>query len=372
MAAPYPNKGGGLDGTPRSDTPRSDSDDQHALTGDAARLLADWASEVHVREEGGLVEEAAVLYANGNAAAAEAVLVDCLDTQADASQAVWGLLFDLYRLLGRRDCFDARGIAYAQRFECSPPPWNDLSGGTQVSREVPSVVNLPVRLDAGVTRALTQLEKIARTRGALRVDLGRVRSMDDAGCRVLHDCFTRMHAERLRLTVVRPEELVARLTERVVEAEAPREMWLLLLELLQHQGDEEQFEAFAIDYAVRFEVSPPSWEAPPPAPATDPDGEAADEAAEDLDAFHLEGELNAASDAGVRALADFGHERRTLSIECSRLRRVDFVSAGRLFNILASLNAQGAVVELRRVNTLVAALFKVVGIDQVARITLLR
>lgn len=372
MAAPYPDKSGGSGEASRSVTPRSDNDDQHAMPGDATRLLADWASEVHVREEGGLVEEAAVLYANNNAAAAEAALVACLDTQADASQAVWILLLDLYRLSGRRDCFDARGIAYAQRFECSPPPWSDLSGGAHESHEVPSVVNLPVKLDAGVTRALTQLEKIARARGALRVDLGRVRSVDDAGCQALYECLTRLHAERTHLTVVRPEEVVLRLTERVVEAEAPRETWLLLLELLQHKGDEEQFEAFAIDYAVRFEVSPPSWEAAPIPPIAADTAPEDDTLSEELDAFHFEGELTAASDAVLRALADFARDRRALSIECGRLRRVDFVTAGRLFNILAPLRAQGGVIELRRVNTLVAALFKVVGVDQVARITLLR
>jgi hypothetical protein len=38
-------------------------------------------------------------------------------------------------------------------------------------------------------------------------------------------------------------------------------MWLLLLELHQQAFHQEAFEEAAVNYAITFEVSPPSWEA---------------------------------------------------------------------------------------------------------------
>ena len=38
--------------------------------------------------------------------------------------------------------------------------------------------------------------------------------------------------------------------------------WILLLELLQWQNDHRAFEDRAIEFAIAFEVSPPSWEPP--------------------------------------------------------------------------------------------------------------
>jgi len=49
---------------------------------------------------------------------------------------------------------------------------------------------------------------------------------------------------------------------------------------------------------------------------------------------------------------------------------MDFVSAGTLFNILATLQAQGKLVVLHKVNAMVAALLRVMGVDQVAQVTL--
>ena len=43
-------------------------------------------------------------------------------------------------------------------------------------------------------------------------------------------------------------------------------MWLLLLDLYQMLGMQNEFEEAAVDYAVTYEVSPPSWETPPPRP----------------------------------------------------------------------------------------------------------
>ena len=60
--------------------------------------------------------------------------------------------------------------------------------------------------------------------------------------------------------------------------EAGEGAWLLSLELLQWANAHAAFEDRAVEYAVTFELSPPSWE-PPPAAAGRPTATAAAPAA---------------------------------------------------------------------------------------------
>ncbi|MBL8461012.1 MAG: STAS domain-containing protein, partial [Thauera sp.] len=137
----------------------------------------------------------------------------------------------------------------------------------------------------------------------------------------------------------------------------------------QYAGDQARFEDVAVDYAVTFEESPPSWEGRGDAPTAR--AAQADEAQPtDPEAFAFEGELCGAANDTLRRLAAFAVERREVRIDCRRLRRLDFVCAGTLFNILATLQAQGKLVCLRDVNAMVAGLLRVMSVDKVAHVTL--
>ena len=69
-----------------------------------------------------------------------------------------------------------------------------------------------------------------------------------------------------------------------------------------------------------------------------------------------------------RKLAVFASERTRIEIDASKMRRLEFVSAGGLFNQLAQFQAQGKLTIIRHPNALVAALMRVMGIDQIAQI----
>ena len=55
-------------------------------------------------------------------------------------------------------------------------------------------------------------------------------------------------------------------------------------------------------------------------------------------------------------------------LDCSRLARVDYGAAGALLKRLRALAAAGKTIELRDMNHLVAALFKLMGYADVARL----
>ncbi len=340
---------------------------------DHGRALARVAGQVEVRECGSGIgaafEEAAVLYANGSDDDALAVLEAAVGSEG--GEGAWLMLLDLYRLRGERQRFESRVLDYATRYERSPPPWEDLSGAARKSAgtELP-LVNLSGQLSATAERQFTQLARIARRSGGVRIDVAKVRGVDDAGCAVWRGLLAGLAAERLQVTLVNVRTLADLLSQAVRPGQAQaRDTWLMLLELLQYAGDQARFEDLAVDYAVTFEESPPSWEGRGDSPQAAA-AQAAEEPHTDPDIFAFVGELCGAANDTLKRFAAFAGERREVQVNCRALRRIDFVCAGTLFNILATLQAQGKLIGLRDVNAMVAGLLRVMSVDKVAYVTL--
>ncbi len=318
------------------------------------------------------VEQAAVLYANGQNAPARAILEDAVRVHNfGPGERLWLMLFDLYRLTGEKAAFESLEIEYARAFEKSPPTWRDRSAApAAASRPAPAAAGsvafkgeLTGDNAAGFEAAAQALEKATR----LRLDLSRVKTIDAGGCSGLLALLQKARKTRRELELLGREHLGA-LLEPCIQAghaEAP-DCWLLLLELLQLQGQQEAFDEVAINYAVTFEVSPPSWEPkrvaaaePAPAPAAGPDEEEAGEA------YPLHGDIKGARFADLPAFAE---QHDFVVIDCAAVTRIDFVSAGALLNALTTVRRSGKQIVFRHPNHLVAELFGVVGLKAVAEV----
>jgi ABC-type transporter Mla MlaB component len=345
---------------------------------DHGRGLARAAGLVEVQECGSGIgaafEEAAVLYANGNDDEALALLETAVPSEGGAvGEGAWLMLLDLYRLGGHRQRFESRVLDYATRFERSPPSWQDLSptAGRAKSALAP-LINLNGQLSASAAKQFEQVAAIARRSGGVRIDVSKVRGVDDPGCAVWRRLLGELAAERIGVTLLNVQSLADVLGKRVAAGRAEeRDTWLMLLELLQYAGDQARFENLAVDYAVTFEESPPSWERRgAPAPSPERPAPVVPTAQLDPDGFAFEGELTGAGNETLKRLAGFASGRNQLKIDCARLRRIDFVCAGTLFNILVTLQAQGKLVSFVNVNAMVAGLLRVMSVDQVAHVTL--
>ncbi|MCL2644162.1 MAG: STAS domain-containing protein, partial [Betaproteobacteria bacterium] len=322
---------------------------------------------------GVVYEEAAVLYANGNDRDAEQLLTAIFDdSTATVGEGLWMMLLDLYRLTGQRDRFDARVIDYARRFERSPPAWEDLSLQPSKRRtEAAALLNLPAALSAQSEQQLQQIYVVGQKSGTLRIDLGRVRSIDDQGCFLLKQSLNQLSAARVKLTIFNASRLVDLLSPKVKPGQADnRDYWMLMLEMLKYTGEASRFEDLAVDYAVTFEESPPSWESKQPLPGEEQSVANEASSGHGEEEFFFDNELTGSSSEVIRKLDGFASARQTVIVDCGQLRRVDFVAAGTLFNALASLQARGKIVQLHRVNAMVGALMRVMSIDQVAHVML--
>ncbi|MBL8486792.1 MAG: STAS domain-containing protein [Rhodocyclaceae bacterium] len=316
-----------------------------------------------------VIEEAAILHANGQSEAACAALEDALkgDLGRDAERG-WGMLFDLLQFLGRQEDYESWALEYAGRFEKSPPAWvppekddrdpSLITGGR-------AHISLTGVLNAKVADQLKQLMKMAEANPVVRLELGKLKDADNGGCTLVYRALQALKRAKKEFVLGGAEELAALLAKKITPGRREDEgIWLLLLELYQQLFMHEVFEEEAVNYAVTFEVSPPSWEAPKKrrtAPAA---------AEDESQGLALRGEIVAAGPDAFAALARGCATETEAVVDVRHLRRIDFVSAGQLLNALASLQAAGKRIRLRGASHLVAALFDLMGIGQVAAIEL--
>ena len=308
------------------------------------------------------VEHVVVLYANGQDAAARGLLETYIRSYSDErGMRFWHLLFDLLQVSGDRSAFDHYCVEFAETFETSPPSWRKL----EVLAPVAAVGVGHLFLQGVLTvdeamQSVTTLAQMVEQNQAAQVDCGRLVGCDDKVAGELADLLITARRRQLTLTLSHVDGFLSRLGERLQVGVAVQEpAWRLMLELLQRHGTQEVFEERAVDYAVTFERSPPSWETLPQALAD------AVEAAATDDAHYLAGELKHLRFDDLVAYLE-GCE--TPVLDFSAVRRLDFFSAGQLVNRIAPLKAAGREVVIRSPNHLVAELMAVVGLNKQARI----
>jgi ABC-type transporter Mla MlaB component len=328
------------------------------------------------------VEEAAILYANGQVDAAEVALRACLDGGCRNERQPWWMLFDLYQASGREHEFESIAIDYASHFETSPPAYSPAfapsagpaaQAAAQPFAGVTPTATLSGQLDATAGAQLARV--LASTLPLVRLEFNTIASATPEGCAVLLQALQTLRRAGRELVVAGADHLIAVLRPMLAigdrgAGEAP---WLLLLELLLLMNREKDFEETAMDYCVTFEVSPPSFEAPARAAlsvgASAPNTVAGDR-------FLLPGLVEGAGTALLDAISAYAGQHAALVLDCSRLARIDYTAANALGARLRQLadhpDANGGdekrSIELRDLNHLVAALLRLLGVGEYARL----
>jgi anti-anti-sigma regulatory factor len=308
------------------------------------------------------IEQVAVLYANSQDAVVWPLLESLLGAYpGDEGVRLWWMLFDFLQLKGDRAGFEKLAVEFAQACETSPPTWREQVHVPATAGASVAAVALKGVLTGEDPGVLEPLAAAIRDKRPLRVDCSGLAGCDDEISGRLVDLLTSARRQGVAIVLEQTEGMVRRLRARLTvgEAEGARS-WLLLLELLQRHGTQEEFEQCAIDFAVTFERSPPSWEVVP-APRLPQSRESAPAD----DAHYLSGEIKNSRFDDLTAVL---HLKDNIVLDFSAVRRVDFFSVGQLVNRLAPLKGSGRDVVIRSPNHLVAELMAVVGINKLARI----
>ena len=366
-------------GSQRAARPARPKAAAHADGGPDTQALADIPTTLLLRDDdlpqlavaaetAPVVEEIAILYANGQAAVAEQLLNASL-AEANGDRTVWWMLFDLYQVGGQRDRFDNLSIDYASTFETSPPPWNApaaLAAASPGWAGLTPTEAFAGTLDAHIAAQLERLRLAAADSPLLRLEFSRVTAVEPAGCALLLDTLRKLQAQQRELVLVGADGLAALIRDGIAigrrdDTEAP---WLLLLELLQLLNREKEFEETGMDYCVTFEVSPPSFVAPHKVATATAQRPAASVSAAP-DRFMLPPQLEGQLGPLLGQIQHYADQYQTLVFDCSRLTRIDYACANQLHASLAPL---GKKIEFRDVNHLVTALLRLLGYADIARI----
>jgi anti-anti-sigma regulatory factor len=335
-------------------------------------------------------EEAAVLYSNGQGAAAASILLQAIqDNQLGGhARQAWSMLFDLYQASGSKSDYESLAIDFSARFESSPPTWDDAFAppdpdARPAAGGAPAAVAMPAALDAQAVRQLEQVQRFAQRNRGVLLDVSAVRSVDPIGADLLLRVLVAFAKAQRELVVQGVDSLAAVVADTIEPGRRdPSEAcWLLRLELLRLLGRQQEFEDLSIDYCVTYEVSPPPWEPMPPSVRAGAAGDGVAAGARpasemaftaEADAFVLRGDLEGRAQEALAALRSFAADRAETIIDCRALRRLDFVAAGELLNEIVALRTGGKYLVFRDLNHPVAALLAVMGIPDLAEIRLRR
>jgi anti-anti-sigma regulatory factor len=326
-----------------------------------------------------VLENAALLYAGGQKDPARALLEQGVQTDHDAKQSplAWLALFDLLQRANDRAGFEQAALQYVVQFERSAPAWEE---GLQTTAGPKAVAGgfVPVtgKLTAASVGQVDVLKRaIEKKIPHARLDLASVSGFDDAGARLLADALAYARKHRFALTLQRPEKLKIAVDALVKRGrEGGEGAWLLSLELLQFENKHEFFDDRAIEYAIAFEQSPPSWEPPPlPEPTTAPvpvavaGGQeirpAAMPVSEEAEKLVLSGVLAGSSNPMVAELPDFALRRSVIQIDMTAVDRIDFVCAGSLLNSINRVESQRKAVQIAGASPIIRALLLLIGIS---------
>jgi ABC-type transporter Mla MlaB component len=187
--------------------------------------------------------------------------------------------------------------------------------------------------------------------------------VDEAGADECARVLGAARKAKRKLQVSGVDRLIALLQDLIRATHSRGVHWLLLLELYQTLGQQEPFEDLAVDYAVRFEMSPPSWTEVQAAEVVQaPKAEPMD------DALRLSGEITPANDSALQQFGSYAATHSEVLVDLSQVTRVDYGSVSQFISVLMQCLGSGKSITLRGHNALIHELFRVMGIDQLAQL----
>ena len=357
------------------------------------------------------LEEPAILFAHGDAAAARTRLLEHLaqvlgtepiDPQQAA--ALWHAALDLCRATGDEETFEPLAIDYAAHFGRSAPLWTSLPAQLGMAplygnQQQPAARKGQWQSPAGLTSgSVTALQAtIARAAAPWGMSWQRLHSIDDAALPALAQLLHRWAEQKGQFVWSHAGVLLQLLQQHTVsgQADVSPQWWLLRMAVLRFVHRMDEYEQVALDYCITYEVSPPQWQEPQHQCLVEEEGEADLTTLDDssllsgMDAVPgshskaavplqlpilgdglfgiLEGDVQEPLEA-IEAKA--GSTPCGVEVDCSLLIRLDFVAAGGLLNWAASMQGKGYRLRFVNLHQLTAAFMHVIGVQEHAKLML--
>jgi ABC-type transporter Mla MlaB component len=358
------------------------------------------------------LEEAAIRFANGDDAGAEAGLLEALGPNGGRHQheETWFTAFDLYRATGKQDRFESLAIDYAGRFNRSAPMWFSMPEIVgKLAQANPALLTQSSNKSDWRSPASFGIQTLAALNAALAkapmpwtLDWSIVKSIDANALAPLGKLFAGWSGQPVQLRFKGADNLEQLLRNATPSGarDVSQDYWNLRLEHLRISHRPDEFELAALDFCVTYEVSPPSWESARCEYKTinaegvsgigqtiigeavhdsilsglsgygdsRPDAPASSNRHKQLSSVELSGQIQGDPAAMLDKLETRLTGADVMVISCAKLIRVDFSAAGTLLNWVSARQSEGRMVNFTEVHRLVAAFFHVIGISEHAKV----
>lgn len=350
------------------------------------------------------LDEAVIAFANADFGQCEEALSQLTSGQGSRLEhgETWLVLFDLYRATGQQNKFEQRALEYAQRFGWSAPQWFSmprLVAEAAAANDRPATLRNAATAVAWTSPAVLDAESVVRLRAqTLQMplpwvfDWAPLQQVDAEAAVLLSGMFRQWAEEPLDMRWLAGDHLLAVLAEAAPTGvrDADPAYWVVRMDALRLANRADQFDEVAIDYCVTYEVSPPSWERvrcklrfggsghSTHAPSMSQVSEVSTSFLESglLDDAH--GVQMATVELSGQLVSDIGPTLRLLdqqlgaasvvTVNCSKLIRVDFIAAGDLLNWVLAKRSENREVVFADAHRLVALFFGAMGINEHARV----
>ncbi|MEN9559953.1 MAG: hypothetical protein RLZZ502_1164 [Pseudomonadota bacterium] len=346
---------------------------------DATKQSAEHDLEVAVGYDGlpEVLQTAALLFANNEMVMATDVLLYALENEPETcTMGCWLALMDLYVKQNQRAQFDELALRYVVKFERSAPAWDELNGRVpqkvQLEHQTAALSFPPECLgkNLGIIDQLNALvHKKIDANVVTTINIDQLVHIDAETGLLICKLLQQLRRKGFNLDwqgLSNGLKIVRRPLN--VRARKHNELWLLAMEFLQWQNNQAEFENLAVDYAVCFSMSPPSWEPLTKMQAGQSTNAVA--AKPELELLptdeHLlswQGKLSGPADLQVAKLHELKQVKR-VSINIKDVTTIDFVCAGDISNGLLKVMASGCLVDIVGASPIIQALLQLTGTPQ--------
>lgn len=312
------------------------------------------------------LEEAAILYANGKVGEAASMINRYLmDHPENRDPHAWFMLFDLYEASNQPAPYEDAAVEFAVKFERSPPTWAPR-GQLRTATSPAPLMSFGEKLGNVEKVRLDRFFQDAREAAYVRVDVTKCPAPDEDAARLMTDCLSRVDKLGKPLELLGGPGFAVRLAAAQQGGRLGEKGWLLWLAILRLLNKQDDYENAAVEYAIAFEVSPPSFL--PPLPLPDRGEPEAEAPAEDSQVLRLSGVIGPGGDFRMSDITRYAEGRKKVDIDLSGVSRIDFTAVGLLLETVIEVIQGGRKVVFKEGNELVNTLLHIVGISAYASV----
>ena len=320
-------------------------------------------------------QEAAVLFAANFAEPCARFLKAMVkDPKESTNKQAWLMLFDVYQVQQNRQEFDALSMLYSVKFEQSPPPWVENADLPTDARQGQAKERKDFFAFRGGKEFAGEIEKFrafAEAQGSVRLDVGKLTAFSASEAATLADALTKLRKKALPMWFNNPEVLEKLLRSAFNEkpSEANKAYWQVMFEMMIIEGKSAEFEELGLEFAVAYEMSPPSWEVyvnSVSAAVKSSVAKAVAAANPAENGFPLKGVISVASANQIAELNAHAASRSEVTLDMGKVSRIDFHYTGQFLDLVKTFQLAGKRVILANLTELNAALLEAIGANRYA------